>query len=190
MSNSKVLALLLLTLPHLIGVQAVSSQVIEKRDLSRYEKGEEIFLRHWYGSMMDDEERAKARVREFLWARWRAKKLAYIPLVVGYTHGDSLTTNYYVEPDEEGRWRIAVETVRSCCALEVMDAAMQGKQKEMTHETRIVGSYYIVSRIDAESGKPVLEKEKRKPERYALRLSDGNPTGSGEAVVSGCTLKL
>ena len=140
--------------------------------------------------MLDDEEGAKARVREFLWERWRAKKLAHIPLVIGYTHGDSLTTNYYVEPDEEGRWRIAVETVRSCCSLEVMEAAMRGERKEVTHETRVVGSYYIVSRVDAESGRPVPEKERRKPERYALLLQDGKPRARGEIVLSGGTLKL
>jgi hypothetical protein len=190
MGIGKIIAAALLALTCLAGTPAAPSQESERRDLSRYEQAERIFLRHWWGSMMDDEEGAKARVREFLWEKWRAKKLAHHSIVIGYTHGDSLTTNYYVEPDKEGRWRIAVETVSSCCSLEVMQAAMEGKKKEREEVTRIVGYYYIVSRVDAESGRPVPEKERRKPERYALLLQDGKPRERGEVAVVGSTLKL
>jgi len=180
MSNRKVLAVMLLTLPYLMGVPATSSQEIEKRDLSQYEKGKESFLRHWYGEMLDDEARAKARVRAFLWERWRAKRLAYISIVIGYTHGDSQATNYYIEPDNEGRWRIVVETVSSCCSQDVMS----GQKKEIEHKTRIIGEYYIISRMDAESGSFVPKKEKRKPESYTLLLSDGKSRAKDEIRLS------
>lgn len=108
MSVRKFIAVVLLALPCLIGAPAARPQEPGRRDLSRYEKGDEFFLRHWYGSTLDEEAAAKARVRDFLWGRWRGKKLAYCSILVGYTHGDSLKTNYYVEPDREGRWRIVV----------------------------------------------------------------------------------
>lgn len=179
------LTLMLLALSTLMSTPTAQSQEIQKRDLSRYEKGEESFLRHWYGEMLDDEAGAKARVRQFLWDRWRAKRLAYISIVIGYTHGDSQATNYYVEPDKDGRWRIAVETVSSCCSQDVMS----GLKKEIEHKTRIIGEYYIVSRMDAESGSFVPETERRKPESYTLLLSEGKPRAKNEIVLSN-TYKL
>jgi hypothetical protein len=180
MSIKNFLALMLLALSNLVGAPAAVSQEIEKRDLSRYEKGEESFLRHWYGEMLDDELGAKARVRGFLWERWRAKRPAYISIVIGYTHGDSQVTNYYVEPDKEGHWRITVEIVSSCCSQEVLAAAMSGQKKEIEHKTRKVGEYYVVNRMEAERGSFVPDKEKRKPESYTLLLSEGKPRAKDE----------
>ena len=185
----KMIACLLLALPCGAAVRGASGQETGARDLSRYEQGCEFTLRHWHGQMMDDEEGAKARVREFLWKRWRDKRLTHCAIVVGYTHGDSTTTNYYVEPDEKGRWRIAVETVSSCCSLEVMQAAMEGRKMEREVVTRVVGVYYLVSRVDAQSGRPVAEKEKRKAETYTLLLREGKPPAKDEIRLSG-SLKL
>lgn len=120
-----------------------------------------------------------------MWERWRAKKLAYCSIVIGYTHGDGKATNYFVEPDKEGRWRVTVETVSSCCSQDVIS----GQKKEIEHTTRIVGEYYVVSRTDAASGNPVPEEERRKPESYTLLLSDGKPRAKGEIGAS-TTLKL
>lgn len=184
MSIGKVTAVSLLTLSFLLAAPHALPQEVEKRDLSNYEKGEDAFLRHWYGEMLDDEAGAKARVRGYLWEKWRAKRLAYISIVIGYTHGDSQATNYYVEPDKEGHWRIAVETVSSCCSQDVMAAAIAGQKKEIERRTRIIGEYYIVSRMDAESGSCVPDKEKRKRESYTLLLSEGKPRAKDEIMPS------
>lgn len=63
MDIGKVITVALLTLSCLVAAPLTMSQEIEKRDLSRYEKAEEIFLRHWWGEMLDDEAGAKAHVR-------------------------------------------------------------------------------------------------------------------------------
>ncbi|MFL6231073.1 MAG: hypothetical protein ACJ741_20035 [Pyrinomonadaceae bacterium] len=180
MSIGKLIVVAVLTLSCFIATSHALSQEVEKRGLSNYEKGEEAFLRHWYGEMLDDEAGAKTRVGGYLWEKWRAKRLAYISIVIGSAHGDGQATNYYVEPDKQGRWRIAVETVSSCCSQDVMS----GLKKEIEHRTQIIGEYYIVSRMDAESGSYVPDKEKRKPESYTILLSEGKPRAKAEILPS------
>lgn len=183
MSIRIVVAGLLLALSCYLGGQVALAQEAEKRDLSRYERGPEPTLRHWYGSMVDDEEGAKARVREFLWKQWREKRLTRCAITVSYTHGEGQTTHYYVEPNSGGQWRVAVESESSGG----FHQAAQGE--DITPKTTVVGTYTIVSRVDAMSGRPVPEKEKRKPESYTLLLSEGKP-GAKDEVGPSNTLKL
>ena len=156
------------------GGHGASAQEAEKRDLSRYERGCELALRRWYGTAVDDEEGAKARVRQLLWERWRAKRPGYCAITVSYTHGEGETTRYYVEPDSEGRWRVAVEVESSGGLHE----AMRGD--DTSPKTRVLGAYYSVSRVDAESGRPVPESERRRPETYALLFQDRKPAAKDE----------
>ena len=169
----------LLVLVCLLGAQATLAQEAAKRDLSRYEQGGEFTLRYWYGQEPQDEAQVMARARKLLWTLWRKKRLAHFAIVKIYTHGDSTEINYYVEPDEEGRWRVAVEPVSNCCALE----ALQGTRK-IERKSLGMKSYYILSRRDAASGRAVPERETRRPETYTLLLYDGKSTAQAEVGVS------
>lgn len=183
--SGKVIAVAVLTLSFLMAAPITSSQEVEKRDLSRYEKGEEESLRDLWGEIQGDEAAAKARVRRLVWERWRAKRMAYVSIRYVNFHGDSQATNYYVEPDGEGRWRVAVESVSSCCGEEVA----MGLKQEVEQRTRDVGEYYIVSRVGAETHRPVPEGERREPESYYLLLSEGKPLPKG-IITASSTHKL
>jgi hypothetical protein len=169
MSIRKVGIVLLFALSCLLSEQTAPAQEAGERDLSRYEAGGKFTLRYMYGGAPEDEAEVLARARKLLWAQWRAKRLAHFSIVKIYTHGDSTTINYYVEPGEEARWRVAVEYVSDCCSNDVM----MGKARVIS-VTR-VESYYIVSRLDAVSGRAVPEGEKRRPETYTLLLYEGKP---------------
>jgi hypothetical protein len=179
MSFRKVMLVLLLVLwCHLSGWAALPAQEAGKRDLSRYERGGQFNLRYFYGQEPDDEAEVLARARKLLWACWRAKRLAHFAIVKIYTHGDSTTINYYVEPDEDGRWRVAVEKESNCCTSDVIAG------KERVHMIESVKSYYLVTRMDAASGRAVPDGEKRRPETYTLMLHDGKPAAQAEVGVS------
>lgn len=160
-----------LALCYLTGARVGLAQETQKRDLSRYEQGGEFVLRDFYGQPMDNEDEAKARAREFIWDRWQKKRLAHCSIVRSNAHGDSRTTHYYVEPDSEGRWRVAVEVEDSCCGLDIL----AGKTKTRKTTVWSVKSYYLLSRMDAESRQWIPEREKRRPETYTLLLQDGKP---------------
>jgi hypothetical protein len=172
-----VIGMLLVLCCHLSG-QATLAQEAEKRDLSRYERGGEFKLQYFYGQTPENEAEVLARARKLLWARWRAKRLAHFAIVKIYTHGDSTTLNYYIEPDRDGRWRVTVETESDCCTNDVM----MGKAR--VHEIESVKSYYSVTRMDAASGQAVADDEKRRPETYTLLLHDGKPAAQAEVGVS------
>lgn len=169
---------LLLVMSCLRGAQVAPAQEAVKRDLSRYERGGEFTLRYMYGQSPEDEAEVTARGRKFLWATWREERRAHFAIVKIYSHGDSTTINYYVEPDDEGRWRVAVEHESDCCSV---DAVMgEARVRKITRSE----SYYIVSRVDATSGRPVSEGEARRPETYKLLLHVGKTAARAEAEVN------
>lgn len=178
MAAGKLVVGLLVVVSCLWGAQAAFAREAGKRDLSGYERGGEFTLRYWYGQPPEDEGEVTARARKFLWARWRERRRAHFAVVESYTHGDSTTVNYYVEPDEVRRWRVAVESESDCCSL---DAVMgEARVRKITRSE----SYYIVSRVDATSGRAVPAGEARRPEMYKLLLLDGKPLERVEAGVS------
>lgn len=176
MSVRKAVVGLLLVLCCQLSVQAARAQEAGNRDLSNYERGGEFELRYMYSQPPEDEAEVKARARKLLWTQWRAKRRAHFAIVKIYTHGDSTTINYYVEPDEEGRWRVAVESVSDCCSLEVLQGTGKRERKSLG-----VKSYYIISRMDAANGRAVAEGEARSPQTYTLLLHDCKAAPLAEA---------
>jgi hypothetical protein len=174
----KFVAGLLLVASCLWGAQAALAQEAGKRDLSGYERGGDLTLRYQYEQPPEDEAEVTARSRKLLWARWLERRRAHFAIVKIYTHGDSTTINYYVEPDEEGRWRVAVEHESDCCSVDAVVG--EARVRKITRSE----SYYVVGRVDAVSGRAVPEGEARRPETYKLLIRDGKPAGRAEAGVS------
>ena len=178
MGVRKVIINSLLVLACLLSGHAAFAQEAEKRDLSRYERGE-FELRYFYGQTPENEAEVTARARKLLWTQWRAKRLAHFSIVKIYTHGDSTTISYYVEPDERGRWRVAVEYESDCCSIE----AVMGKAR--VRKITRAESYYIVNRMDALSGRTVPDGEEWRPETYMLLLTEDKPKSKDELVLNG-----
>ena len=162
---------LLVTAILYLDVRDTAAQETKARDLSRYEDGGTVDLSWDRGGA--ELEGSRSKLRNFLWEHWSQHRLGRIVSTIYSLEGDPTTISFYVEPDENGAWRVATEYERYCCWF----YGMEGKERK--RETG-KGTYYIVERVvggrDAKAKEfrivwsVIPAKEKRRSGTYALRL--------------------
>jgi hypothetical protein len=147
-------------------MQSSPLQQKKMRNLSLYEKAGPYNLE----LMLDAQVRAskEAAVREFLWDHWQQRRLGQVTVTRYSREGEPSASFYFVEPDERGIWRIAVEIDRT-----LVD---RGGSKNQRHES-VEYEAYSVERIevpkDGLTQRVVIpEAEMRSPESYRLALKD------------------
>jgi hypothetical protein len=174
--------------------KVVQAQEAAKRDLARYLRGGSFDLS--YGLGTEELTALRAKARGCLWESWKQKRLAQCVITFhAFPEGDPTISNFYVEPDRNGRWRIVEEYQHICCWF----SAMEGKESQTTSGEVAYSSVervepisgYTASSIDAEkilvpegkvTGKPVPEREGRQPHAYQLLLKREGTEGRGKGV--------
>jgi hypothetical protein len=82
--------------------------------------------------------RLEAEVRDFVWKHWRERRLGYVTFTKFSKEGESSKSDVFIEPDQEGSWRVAVRVERV-----VVDRASKRRQR-----SAIEYSAYSLERID------------------------------------------
>lgn len=83
------------------------SQEAKARDLSLYDGGGTYDLGWGRGSKAL--EKARLKLRAFLWEHWFQHRLGRITTTIYTFEGCTETGSFFVEPDERGVWRVAIE---------------------------------------------------------------------------------
>ncbi len=125
--------------------QAVFAQTDRKRDLSRYDDGG-TFDFNW-GAGPQAHERMRPKLREFLWEHWSGRKPGRVVVTFYSIEGDPTTLNLYVEPGEDGRWRVVSEYENECCWFYSME-----KPKRKRERRKGVDIYNTVERVEEPNG--------------------------------------
>jgi len=86
---------------------AQSEQLVPLPDLTDYEN------LGFFGSYQSTLTSVAPELREALWGRWKNQHRAYVICRFLSREGQRSTTYYYVKPDEDGRWGILRQMVRS-----------------------------------------------------------------------------
>jgi hypothetical protein len=150
------------------GALALASFVnqTEVRDLRSYEKAGPFSLT----LNLDAQSRIKleAEVRKFVWEHWRERRLGYVTFTKFSKEGEPSTSHLFVEPDEEGVWRVAVKIDR-------MVVESHGSKRRHRSSTEYIA--YALERIEVPTSglnEPILLPEivSKKPDSYRLVLKD------------------
>lgn len=133
-----------------------SAPQIKKRDLAGYVKGAFIIEKD---ISKKAHRAALAQVRGALLNQWQGRKKAHVEVTSYTPAGLRKTSHFYVEPDEKGRWRIALEA--------------QGEPEY----------FYVVEEVELpEDGPPVLNPEVRRGRKSGMKglhLKSSPEAGSG-----------
>lgn len=147
-------------------MQNKSLQQKKMRDLSLYEKVGPYNLE----LTIDAQARAskEAEIREFLWNHWQQRRLGQATVTRYSREGEPSTSSYFVEPDENGIWYIAVKIDRT-----LVD---RGGSKGQ-HQESVEYDAYFVERIEVPKDGltarvPIPAAETRSPQSYLLALKD------------------
>ena len=153
----------LLTCPLTLGSFANQTKV---RDLRSYEKIGPFSI----ALNLDAQSRIKleAEVREFVWEHWRERRLGYVTFTKFSKEGEPSTSHLFVEPDEEGVWRVAVKIDRKV-------VERHGSKRRHRSSTEYIA--YALERIEVPTSgldEPILLPEiaLKKPDLYRLVLKD------------------
>lgn len=161
---------------------AATAQEQQPRDMSAYAEASPIFLT--WGVPSDEHERLIEQARSFLWSNWQQKRRAHVSIkdCTIYPEGcdDHKTYDFYVEPDERGRWRIQLETEHT-----VLDRPAEGRRAETTRRQDV---YFPVERVEAGAEAPCWpifrEPPTVRPGTHRLRLNYSYKDGKGRDVNS------
>lgn len=153
-------------------VSQIASQNAQKRDVARYDNGG-TFDFDW-GLGPKAHERMRPKLRAFLWEHWSQKRLGHVVVILYTIEGDPTTHNLYIEPDESGRWRVVSEYESECCWFYSRE-----KIKRKRTRSRGVETYDTVERVEQINDgkgtwKVIPEEESRLPNKYWLRIRNGN----------------
>lgn len=144
MINGRCLIGLALLLTLFVG-QPTLGQNVQRRDLTRYDDGG-TFDFNW-GAGPQAHERMRPKLREFLWEHWSRKKLGRVVAIFYTIEGDPTAHNLYIEPGEDGRWRIVSEYESECCWFYSME-----KKKKKRERRKGVEIYDTVERVEEVNG--------------------------------------
>jgi hypothetical protein len=147
------------------GLTRTSWAADKERDLREYDLAGPFSLdqlsRH-----KEDRAIIEEMIRDFLWTRWQKHRLAQVATVEYSTEGLPARTWYYVEPDKNGVWRIAIDD-------DITIPAFKRDSQEHQREARFYEAYSL-ERVETKNsdaaGQLIGEKEVREPETYRLRL--------------------
>jgi hypothetical protein len=152
------------------------SQQAQNRELPGYDDGG-AFNFAW--ELAPQHEQMRARLRDFIWQHWREKRLSRVTAIFHSIEGDPTTYNFYIEPDNEGRWRIRSQYETECCWFYAME-----KKKRKRKLKKAVDVYDLVVRVkNTNSGgaeqNEIADSDRSSPTEYRLRLGRrvkrGNP---------------
>jgi hypothetical protein len=138
------------------------------RDLSSYDKAGPYVVRQ----NVSDPARSKleAAVRQFVWEHWQKRRTGYVSITKYSKEGEPSTTHFFIEPENERVWRVAVSINRV-----VID---RRGAKRKRHEASTYNSYFLERVEVPTSGLSQLvvlpESELREPKSYRLTLKDQN----------------
>lgn len=135
-----------------------------QRDLRVYDKAGPYYVQ----SNLDAKDRATvlANIRQFIWQHWSKRTLGYVVSTFYSKEGEPITYAFFIEADEKGNWRVAVEIDRLLVA--------RGESKKRYAKT---DNFEVdaVQRIDVlENGmiRTIPEDVPREPRSFKLRLVD------------------
>jgi hypothetical protein len=112
----------------------------------------------------------EAAIREFLWTRWRQRRLAHLVTVYYSIEGLPSRSWYYVEPGKDGVWRIAIDDDITIPALK---RGSQEHQREVrSYEALSVERVELASVSPAKPDRRIPDDQTREPETYRLNLKD------------------
>ena len=84
---------------------------IADRDLTQYEQGAVFTCRTRFRNGNEKDHLAgEKKVRDFIWRHWTEKKRGYVILNCPGTD-TTITTHYFIEPNEAGAWRIVRSSI-------------------------------------------------------------------------------
>jgi hypothetical protein len=162
----------LLLVPQLAGQSAAipptSSVTVPMKDIDLYEKaGPYERVQEPSGSFSKAQTESTARARQWLWSHWTQQRLGLLMETRYSIEGDRSTFYYFVEPDEQGRWRIGIK-IEHIYVNRLNDSNCQRLVIEKL-------TSYVVTRVDTkfdENGNdlPIAPNEKRSPESYRIRM--------------------
>jgi len=134
------------------------------RNLAQYDKaGPYIFDNE---PPLARREQAAAELRTFLWEHWREQRLGLAKATFFSIEGDSATVTFYIEPDANKRWQVAVESFTSTSVL----MKSRKPRRELKKE-----NYDLLERIEATGNSlssSIAPAEVRDGGRYKLRLTN------------------
>lgn len=111
-------------------------------------------------------EQAAAELRTFLWEHWRKQRLGLAKATFFSIEGDSATVAFYIEPDANKRWQVAVESVTSRSVL----MKSRKPRRELKKE-----NYDLLERIESAGNslsQSIAPDEVRDGGTYKLRLTN------------------
>ena len=112
----------------------------------------------------------EAAIREFLWTRWRQRRLAHLATVEYSIEGLPSRSWYYVEPGKDGLWRIVIDDDITIHALK---RDSQEHQREVrSYEAFSLERVELTSISPAKSDRRIPDDQSREPETYRLNLKD------------------
>jgi hypothetical protein len=108
------------------------------------------------------------RMRSWLWGHWEKRRLGVLIESSSSIEGDRATFYYFVEPDEEGKWRIGIRIERiennyanlDCKRFEVQEFSAYSVIR-MSRQRDANGDYH-----------PIPKKQHLPPSDYLLLLKD------------------
>ena len=112
--------------------------------------------------------RQQAEVRKFVWEHWRERRLGYVTFTMFSKEGEPSTSHVFVEPDEEGIWRVAVKIDR-------MVVERHGSKRRHRSSNEYIA--YALERIEVPTSgldEAILipDTDLKKPDLYRLILKD------------------
>ncbi|MCA1625904.1 MAG: hypothetical protein LC768_05930 [Acidobacteria bacterium] len=142
------------------------------RDLSLYEQGKTYDF-SW--SKLKTLRAEREEFREYLWQQWSKQRRTTVTATFYSVEGDPTTSTYYIEPDESGRWHIAVES--ECCWTYAM--LKPKKQRERRKYSATYSDLERVQEVQDKNGlflkwKEVPTDKQLAPQNYMLRLKKGD----------------
>jgi hypothetical protein len=142
---------------------------IPAHDIDTYEKaGPYERIRLPNGKLPADQLARIGRSRKWLWAHFQGQRRALLIETSHSIEGDRSTAYYFVEPDEQGHWRIATKIERILYNHKFKDAGCERFEVEQFIS-------YSVTRVNLqpdENGlyRPIPSDEQRSPENYRLQF--------------------
>jgi hypothetical protein len=110
------------------------------------------------------------RIRGWLWIHWTERRLGLLIVTRFTTEGDRITAHYYIEPDSENRWRIALKVERLEHNYKYNDPACK-------RYTELYDAAYSLVRLELQTDnagnrKAITPEAVRPPATYVLSLRD------------------
>jgi hypothetical protein len=137
-----------------------------RRDVKRYDQAGPYVLDLKVGA--DARSKIEAQVREFLWGHWRRRRLGHLVFTAYSKEGEPSTSSYFVEPDQEGIWRIAVTIERRSVARGGMKGEWQKRYEYCAYSLE-----RIEPPVDGLTPRALIpHDESRPPDGYRLVFKD------------------